>query len=300
MVHKCFDTKCFNVLIYTNVYVKIVNVNKMQRSVTMISGQNIVLTGCNSGIGLEVLKILVKGGNKILAVDKNINNIELFPSNCVIPMQTDVSTKEAVDAIFAKAEEELGFINIFYANAGYPYYEEYNYADWNRVAAMFETNVFSPIYSYSKYLQHLNGRNGIYAITVSAIGTMAMPGYTIYTSSKFAMHGFQQALRLEKPKNVQLTCLYPIATNTNFFKTANDKVDFKKPFPVQQPSVVARKMVDGIEKGKAEVCPSGLFSFAKQLMKFVPPVRDAYWAMEKCKFNEFKKNIANLGEQQVK
>jgi len=282
------------VLIYTADYVKIVNVNKIQRRDTMISGQNIVLTGCNSGIGLEVLKIFARGGNRILAVDKNTDNIELFPSNCVIPMKADVSTQAAVDEIFDRAEKELGFINIFYANAGYPYYEEYNYADWNRVAAMFETNVFSPIYSYSKYLKHLNGRKGIYAITVSAIGTMAMPGYTIYTASKFAMHGFQQGLRLEKPKNVQLTCLYPIATNTNFFKTANDKVEFKKPFPVQQPALVARKMVEGIEKGKSEVSPSKLFSFATQLMKFVPPVRDAYWAMEKCKFNEFKKNIAKL------
>ena len=66
----------------------------------MISGKNIVLTGCNSGIGLEVLKLLVKGDNKILAVDKNISNITEFPADKVIPMQTDVSSKEAVDAIF--------------------------------------------------------------------------------------------------------------------------------------------------------------------------------------------------------
>lgn len=265
----------------------------------MITGKNIVLTGCNSGIGLEVLKIFVKDGNRVLAVDKNIDKISEFPSDKVIPIQTDVSTPEAVDAIFEKAESEFDFIDIFYANAGYPYYEEFNYVDWDRVAAMFETNVYSPIYSYSKYAQYLNGRKGIYAITVSAIGTMAMPGYTIYSASKFAMHGFQQGLRLELPSNIQLTCLYPIATNTNFFVTANSKVDFKKPFPVQQPDLVARKMVEGIEKGKKEVSPSMLFSFAKQLMKFVPPVRTAYWAFEKQKFKEFKKNLSSLTSEKI-
>ena len=258
----------------------------------MISGKTIVITGCNSGIGLEVLKLLVQGDNKILAVDKNMSNIVAFPTDKVIPMQTDVSSKEAVDAIFEKAEEALGFIDIFYANAGYPYYEEFNYADWDRVAAMFETNVYSPIYSYSKYAKHLDGRKGVYAVTISAIGTMAMPGYTIYSASKFAMHGFQEGLRFELPSNIQLTCLYPIATDTNFFITANDKVEFKKPFPVQKPDVVARKMVEGIEKGKKIVSPSLLFSFSKQLMKFVPPVKTAYLALEKRKFNEFKKNIA--------
>lgn len=259
----------------------------------MISGKNIVLTGCNSGIGLEVLKLLVQGDNRILAVDKDIENILQFPADKVIPMQKDISSKEAVDAVFEKAESEFGIINIFYANAGYPYYEEFNYVDWDRVSAMFETNVYSPIYSYSKYARHLDGRNGIYAITVSAIGTMAMPGFTIYSASKFAMHGFQEGLRFELPSNIQLTCLYPIATDTNFFKTANS-IEFKKPFPVQQPDVVAKKMLEGIESGKKTVSPSALFGLSKQLMKFVPPVKTVYLALEKKKFEDFKVKAAKI------
>ncbi len=259
----------------------------------MISGKNIVLTGANSGIGLEVLKILVKGDNKILAVDKNTDKISAFPADKVIPMEQDVSSKEGVDAVFEKAAEELGFINIFYANAGYPYYEEINYVDWDRVSAIFETNVLSPIYSYQKYAEYLAGRKGIFAITVSAIGTMAIPGYTLYSASKFAMHGFQEGLRFELPSNIQLTCLYPVATNTNFFKTANP-IDFKKPFPVQQPDVVARKMVEGIEQGKKTVSPCVLFGISQQLMKFIPPVKTVYLALEKKKFEDFKKTVEAL------
>lgn len=261
----------------------------------MINGKNIVLTGCNSGIGLEVLRLLVLGDNKILAVDKNIDRIIGFDKDKVIPMQIDVSSKEAVDEIFETAIEKLGSIDIFYANAGYPYYEELNYADWDRVAAMFETNVFSPIYSYQKYVKYLDGRKGVFAITISAIGKMAMPGFTIYSASKFAMQGFQEGIRLEKPDNVQLTCLYPVATDTGFFKAANE-IEFKKPFPVQQPTVVAKKMVDGIEKGKNTVSPCALFGFAEQLMKFAPFVRNIYWGLEKRKFNEFKENVKRLSD----
>ena len=261
----------------------------------MITGKKIVLTGCNSGIGLEVLKLLVKGNNTVLCVDKDVDNINKFTQGNVIPMQIDVSSKEAVDEIFKVALEVLGDIDIFYANAGYAYYEEMNYTDWDRVETMFKTNVFSPIYSYQKYVEYLDGRKGVFAITVSAIGTMAMPGFTIYSASKFAMNGFQQGVRLEKPKNVQLTCLYPIATDTNFFKTAN-KIDFKKPFPVQQPDVVARRMVAGIERGKDNVLPSDLFKFAQQLMKFVPAIRTIYWGLEKKKFEEFKKRVKELNK----
>ena len=262
----------------------------------MIDNKSIVLTGASSGIGFEALKLLAQGkGNRILAVARHVDNIKYFADN-VTAFACDISTKEGVDRVFAKAEELFGKIDLFYANAGFPYYEEFNYEDWDRVDAMFRTNTISPIYTYAKYIRHLDGRPGILAYTVSAIGEMAMPGYAIYSSSKFALNGFQQAIRLEKPDNLQITCLYPIATDTNFFKVAN-AVEFEKPFPVQKPSHVAKKMIEGIEQGKEKVSPSGLFGFAKVLMGVAPPVRTVYWKMETAKLERFKKKLSVYHER---
>lgn len=256
----------------------------------MITNKKIVLTGADSGIGLEVLKLLsAEKSNKIFAVDINQTKMHLVGDN-VIPFQCDVSSKENVDLIFTKAIEELGEIDIFYANAGYPYYELMDYVDWDRTARMFETNVYSPIYSYQKYVEYLNGKEGHFAITISAIGKMAMPGFTTYSASKFAMEGFQQGIRFELPKNVKLTCLYPIATDTNFFAAANDEV-FERPFPVQSPAVVAKKMVKGIEKGKKSVNPSFLFTLSGVLFAILPPVKKVYLALEKGKLKRFVKKI---------
>ena len=133
----------------------------------MINGKTIVLTGANSGIGLETLKLLVKGDNKILAVDLRTDKIEELNSEKVIPMVCDVSTKENVDKIFETAIEKLGSIDIFFANAGFPYYETMDYVDWERVENIFKVNVYSPIYTYQKYAQYLNGKPGHMAITVS-------------------------------------------------------------------------------------------------------------------------------------
>lgn len=83
----------------------------------MITGKKIVLTGANSGIGLETLKLLVKGDNKILAVDLNVDKIGEFDKDKVIPMQLDVSTKENVDLIFETADRELGGIDIIVNSA---------------------------------------------------------------------------------------------------------------------------------------------------------------------------------------
>ena len=256
----------------------------------MIENKSIVLTGASSGIGYEVLKLLAKGrGNRILAVARHVDQLKGFAEN-VTPFACDISTREGVDRVFEKAEELYGKIDLFYAHAGFPNYEEVNYTDWDRVDAMFRTNTISPIYTYAKYIRHLNGREGILAYTVSAIGEMAMPGYAVYSASKFALNGFQQAIRLEKPANLQITCLYPVATDTNFFKVANE-VEFEKPFPVQKPSTVARKMVKGIEEGKEKVSPCGLFDFSKVLMGVIPPVRTVYWKHETEKLERFKRKL---------
>ena len=197
----------------------------------MITNKNIVLTGASSGIGFEVLKLLVKGdGNVILAPSLDAETKLAGYADNVIPMNVDVGSAEGVDAIFEKAAEVFGGkkIDIFYANAGFPYYEAFDYTDWDRIKKIFDVNTLSPIYTYAKYREHLDGRDGILAITVSAIGKMAMPGYALYSASKFGLQGFQEAIRLEKDKNLQITCLYPVATNTNFFRVANE-VPFEKP-----------------------------------------------------------------------
>ncbi len=262
----------------------------------MIHNKTIVLTGASSGIGFQVLRLLSKSSdNKILAVSRHAEQLLGNSADNVIPFTMDVSSKEGVDAVFEKAAEVFDGkkIDLFYANAGFPYYEEFNYEDWDRVETMFNTNTFSPIYTYAKYIHHLNGRPGILAMTVSAIGQMAMPGYAIYSASKFGLQGFQEAIYLEKPKNLQMTFLYPVATDTNFFRVANP-VPFEKPFPVQQPDVVARKMVDGIEKGKRFVSPSPLFGLSKVLMGVCPPVRTVYWGLETAKLNRFKKKLREM------
>lgn len=257
-----------------------------------IVGKNIVLTGCNSGIGYEFLKLIALD-NKVLCVDVNTDKLdEMAKSNPNLTvMEMDVSTKEGVDAVFEKAESIFDFIDIFYANAGYAYYEKYNYADWDRLDRIMRTNCHSPMYSYGKYLKYLNGREGHFCMTASAIGKMSMPGYTVYSASKFCVQGFQQGLRLEDNDNVKLTVLYPIATATNFFNYGSDgkSRDCDRPFPVQQPDVVAKRMYAAVAKGKKYCNPSKLFAAVEQVIKFLPVVRTIYWAMEKAKFLRYCK-----------
>lgn len=58
-------------------------------------------------------------------------------------------------------------------------------------------------------------------------------------------------------------------------------------------------MVEGIEKGRARVSPSGLFGLSKVLMGVAPPVRTVYWKLETAKLERFKKKLRTMVREDV-
>ncbi len=243
----------------------------------MIQNQNIVITGASSGIGKSILEMLAArgNGNRIVAASRSIGKLTGFGEN-VILFPCDLSTKEGVDALFEKAAEVFPKIDILICNAGAPYYERYDYEDWGRIERIFSLNTFSCMYSYSKYLNHLNGRNGRLVFTISAMGEMALPGYALYAATKFAMKGFQQAIRIESPKNMKITCVYPVSTKTNFFEVGGAGHKVEQPFPVQTAEAVAKATIRGVERGRRQVYPCPVYLPSRFLMNVLPPVRWFY------------------------
>ena len=262
----------------------------------MIEHKNIVVTGASSGIGKAILEELLKGeGNRILAVARRADKLTGYGEN-VIPFSCDLSTQAGVDALFGRAEELFDKIDLYFCNAGAPYYEQFDYEDWQRIQDLFNLNTVAHIYTYSKYLHHLNGREGRLVYTISAMGEMALPGYALYAATKFAMKGFQQAVRDEAPKNLQLTCVYPVSTKTNFFNVGTGGRKLKPPFPVQAPEGVARAVVEGVEKLKKHIYPCPVYRPSQLLMKAVPPVKAAYVQAQKAKLRRFVKKLKTEGE----
>ena len=243
----------------------------------MIQQSNIVITGASSGIGKAILEMLAKpeNDNRIVAASRSIGKLQGFGENVVL-FPCDLSTQEGVDALFRKAMEVFEKIDILICNAGAPYYERYDYEDWDRIERILSLNTFSCMYSYSKYLNHLKGRDGQLVFTISAMGEMALPGYALYAATKFAMKGFQQAIRIESPKNLSITCVYPVSTKTNFFEVGGAGHKVEQPFPVQTAEAVAKATIRGVERRRKQVYPCPVYLPSRFLMNVLPPVRSLY------------------------
>ncbi len=251
-----------------------------------LTGKNIILTGASSGIGLEMLSLLVAKGVKIVAVARHVENIPQ-KEDTVYPFSADVSCKEGVDKVFEYAKQTLGGVDIFIANAGYAYLEKLDTPDWQHIEGIYNLNVFSPIYSLEKLVAENRQNKVAFACIASGAGLVSLPAYSLYCSTKAALHHFMQTYRYEQSDNIQITTVYPVATRTEFFDKATGEKSTPLPFPVQEASTVARKIIKGIEKGKKQIFPSMMFRLFYPIGRAFPFCLKVYSLMEKKKVRKW-------------
>lgn len=249
-----------------------------------LKNKRIVVTGAASGIGKETVLQMLKHENvKILACDLNEKNVISHPN--VIPYKCDVSKPESIDKLMKDADKKLGGIDIFFANAGFAYYEVIQEPSWERIDRIFRTNVFSPFYTVIT-LNRKRKDPCLFIVTASAMSHLPLPGYALYSSTKAAVRSFLDAYQCELKPGNRTMIVYPIATRTKFFDSAGKQVPV--PFPSQTPETVARQIVKGILNDRMEVFPSFLFRFIQFLDRFLFFPLKVYQKMEAIKLKSHK------------
>ena len=106
---------------------------------------------------------------------------------------------------------------------------------------------------------------------------------TSYSASKFAIRGFSEALRAELyGSSVSLTCVYPGPVNTNLVRNSRAwdltkkhlEAEFikKRGVPIEH---VARRVVNGIEKGRARVLIGKETYLFEMMARFFPVISNS-------------------------
>lgn len=248
-----------------------------------IENKRIVITGATSGIGLHLLKtISAMNGTRIVASGRKVENIP--SARNIFPFKADMSQEEEVEALFDFALEKLGGIDLFFANAGFSYYEKLGASSWSHTENIFVTNVISPLYSVSKMIE-LNPTNEfMIIITCSVVGKLPFPGLSLYTGTKFALDGFSTAMQYEMPDNGHLALVYPVATYTEFFNRASDNSNM--PWPRQHTSDVVKAVLKGVQRNKKQIYPFPLIRPLLYLMNIFPFIYKIYHQIQKRELNQ--------------
>lgn len=175
---------------------------------------HIVVTGASSGIGRELARAFAGEGRRVSLVARRRGLLEGLQKE--LAGESQVITADLADAAdpvgwLARAEEAFGATDVLINNAGISYVEPVEGIDAERVRALFQINVHTPIAAMQRVVPAmLARRSGVIVNVASNAAFSPAPFFCHYAATKGALGNFSESLRMElKGRGVHVLSVYP-------------------------------------------------------------------------------------------
>ena len=176
------------------------------------TAKTILITGCSSGIGYCVAIGLQQRGYRVFATARRAESVDKLIAEGFESLQLDLddsqSIQQAVDEILRRTGGELYAV---FNNGAFGLPGAVEDLSREAIRAQFETNFFGWL-ELTNLLLPVMRRQGYGRIikNSSVLGFVAMPFRGAYNSSKFAIEGLSDTLRLElKGTNIHVSLVEP-------------------------------------------------------------------------------------------
>lgn len=221
-----------------------------------LKNSTVLITGGSSGIGLELSKVFIQRGNKVIICGKSNEKLVAAKKQepKLITYQCDLSDSQQCADFARKISENHPDLNILINNAAIV--NKIDFINNENAIGLaeneYQTNLLAPI-RLIKLLYKTISANDSPAIINITTGLIYAPRviYPFYNSSKSALHSFTQTLRIrlkdEKTKVVEV--MFP-AVDTPWHQGTPPKIAISAEAAVSE-------MIKGIEKGKSEIKVGG-------------------------------------------
>jgi short-subunit dehydrogenase len=187
-----------------------------------------VVTGAGSGIGRALTCALAHDGAHVAASDIDQKGLAETQAACrpghVTTFQVDVADRDAMFAYAQDVRSQLGPASMVFNNAGVDLFASVADTSWADFDWLIGINIGGVVNGTKAFLPQLieSGSRQRPARLVnlsSAFGLIAVPYQSAYSTSKFAVRGFTEALRQEmiiERHPVTAHCVHPGVVRTNF------------------------------------------------------------------------------------
>ncbi len=225
-----------------------------------LAGSRAILTGASSGIGVELARELARHGVRLVLAARRKEQLEQTAQEVAaagsqaVAVMGDIADPDVRSRLVDTAQSTFGGLDLLINNAGMGLFGPFANSDPARLRQIMEVNFFAPVELIRIALPVLrNGRKPMIVNVSSVLGHFAVPNKSEYSASKFALHGFSDALRMELMSDgIDVLLVSPSTTTTEFFDKAEPDAN-RRPQRGMSPTRVARKTVAAIRQGKHEV-----------------------------------------------
>ncbi len=247
----------------------------------------VVITGATSGIGRALAyECAARGARLVISARNNEKLMEMSEDLLrtgvrVLPVKADVSVEAYCKELINNTIAEYGTIDVLINNAGISMRALFEEVDLSVLRRLMDTNFWGTVYCSKFALPYLLKSKGSLVGISSIAGYKGLPGRTGYSSSKFAIQGLLEVIRIEnRKKGLHVLIAAPGFTASNIRNVALAKdgsqqgetpLDESKLMPAE---TVAIKIADAIEKRKKTLILTTQGKMTVLLNKFFPSFMD--------------------------
>lgn len=247
--------------------------------------QVVVITGASSGIGLVTAREAARHGAKLVLVARSEDALRQLAEEIngaggeAIYVAADVGREGDVRHVAEEALARFGRIDTWVNNAGVSIYGKILDTPFEDMRRLYETNFWGVVYGSVVAAEILRQRGGALINVGSTVSDRAIPLQGVYSSSKHAVKGFTDALRMELEEEgapVSVTLIKPAAIDTPYIKHAKNLLEKEPavPPPVYAPEVVAAAILHCAETPERDVFAGGGGKALSVMEKYMPRLGD--------------------------
>ena len=160
----------------------------------------VVVTGASSGIGLASARLFLSYGCRLAVSARRLELLEqqyATYGDRVLCVKADVSVEEDCRRLIELTAERFGGIDVLVNNAGISMRAMFRDLDLKVIKSLMDVNFWGTVYCTKYALPYLLASKGSVVGVISIAGFAGLPGRTGYSSSKYAIRGFLDTLRIE-------------------------------------------------------------------------------------------------------
>jgi len=246
------------------------------------------IAGASQGIGRATARLFAERGHQVVLAARTPERLEAVAAEIrerggeALAVPTDVTDPEQVANWCEKAIATYGQIDVLVNNAGIcasgPV-ANMKRADWQRAI---DTNLWGYINTIQALLPHFQARGRGSIVNVGSIGgKMPFPNMTAYCTSKYAVAGLSETLRLELlPQGIQVCAIHPGIVNSDFLDRAifcgepdTQRQQMRQAMDsaiASQPEDVAEAIWNAVRHPQAEVTVGPMATVATTFYRLAP------------------------------
>jgi all-trans-retinol dehydrogenase (NAD+) len=243
--------------------------------------KTVLITGAAHGIGKLMAEKIAGLGASLVICDVNREGLEKTAEELrrkgttVFAHAFDISERQEVYDAAKAILKETGKVDILINNAGVVFTGEILSLSDEKHLRQVEINLLGTLWMIKAFLPDMVKRNDGHLVNIaSSAGLLAIPGMGMYSATKHALMGLNEALRNELRNNnskVRTTVVCPYLIKTGMFE------GMKTPFwqPGLTPEAMADAVIKGILKNRKIVAkPWTVFTLPVVKALFPPAVMD--------------------------